>query len=66
MKLNLTVDGRILASIPIEAFSHENDYYLKAFRRLMVIRHQQILSSLNQEQVFLLNHTAEIKQSVVA
>jgi hypothetical protein len=66
MKLNLSVDGCILASIPIEAFSHQNDYYLKAFRRLLVIRHQQKLSSLNKEPVFFIEYPVECRKPLVA
>lgn len=54
MKLHLTVDNRILASIPVEATGSVNDYYLKAFRRLLTIRHQKQLALLNKKPAFVL------------
>lgn len=59
MKLNLSVEGRILASIPVEATKAHNEYYLKAFRRLLTIRHHQKLAVLNKEPIFFLEAGAE-------
>lgn len=59
MKLNLSVEGRILASIPVEEAKAHNEYYLKAFRRLLTIRHHQKLVILNKEPVFILEAGAE-------
>lgn len=59
MKLNLSVEGRILASVYVEASKATNDYYLKAFRRLLTIRHQQKLMTLKKEPLFFLEQQAE-------
>ena len=52
MKLNLTVEGRILASIPLTASAIKDEYYLKAFRRLLTLRHQQKLAQLHKQAAF--------------
>ena len=56
MKLYLSVEGRILASVPVEAAKAENEYYLKAFRRLLTIRHHKKLAILNKEPFFFLEY----------
>lgn len=55
MKLTITVEGRILASVPLDATNAENEYYQKAFRRLLTIRSRKALNSLKKEPVFLLD-----------
>jgi hypothetical protein len=59
MKLNLSVESRILASVPVEAAKAHNEYYLKAFRRLLTIRHHKKLVLLNKEPFFFLDYGAE-------
>jgi hypothetical protein len=65
MKLNLSVEGRILSSIPVDATKVESEYYLKAFRRLLTIRHHKTLAALNKKPVFFLEQPVEsrIKQT---
>ena len=63
MKLNLSVDGRILASVAVDSTKAGNDYYLKAFRRLLVLRHHQKLITLNKEPFFVLEQPAETKKN---
>jgi len=57
MKLTLSVEGKVLASIPIESCKENNEYYLKAFRRLLVIRHQDKLRALKKEPFFYVEPT---------
>lgn len=59
MKLNLSVEGQILASVPVEAANAQNEYYLKAFRRLLTIRHRKKLAILAKEPFFFLENDAE-------
>jgi hypothetical protein len=62
MKLNLTVEGRVLASVPVDPSSASNDYYLKALRRLLLLRNGSSLGKLGSEPSFCLDHTVEIKR----
>jgi ABC-type transporter MlaC component len=52
MKLKLTVEGKVLASVPLDATRASNEYYLKAFRRLLIIRYQNVLTAMQKEPVF--------------
>jgi hypothetical protein len=54
MKLNLSVEGRVLASIPVDASKAGDEYYLKAFRRLLVIRYHKDIARLNKVPIFFL------------
>lgn len=47
MKLNLTVNGKILSSVPVDENLASNEYYLKAFRRLLLMRHRKELLGQN-------------------
>ena len=47
MKLKLTVNGKILSSVPVDEKLASNEYYLKAFRRLLLMRHRKELSGQN-------------------
>ena len=62
MKLNLSVEGRVLASVAVEETKAANDYYLKAFRRLLTIRHYQKLARLKKEPTFFLEQQVETKK----
>ena len=59
MKLTLTVDGRKLASVDLDAAKAENDYYVKAFRRLLIIRHKKTLAVLKKEPFFSIEKPVE-------
>jgi hypothetical protein len=65
MKLNLTVEGRILASIPVDATQAANEYYLKAFQRLLVLRHQKAINRLQKKPTFFLETPAEVRRPVL-
>lgn len=54
MKLNLTINGKIISSVPVDASLIENENYLKAFRRLLMLRHRKMLMNLSAEPVFCL------------
>jgi hypothetical protein len=54
MKLNLTVNGKLISSVPVDASLIENENYLKAFRRLLMLRHRKLLMNLSSEPVFYL------------
>lgn len=52
MKLKLTVKGKVLSSVPVDETLVNNEYYLKAFRRLLIMRHRQVLLQLNEKPTF--------------
>jgi hypothetical protein len=54
MKLNLTVNGKLLSSVPVDEKLAKNDYYLKAFRRLLLMRHRKELQAQNRQPLFYL------------
>lgn len=62
MKLTLSVSGKILASTPIVPLAENNDYYLKAFRRLLILRHYKKLKTLKNEPQFFLEVPAGNKK----
>lgn len=57
MKLNLSVEGRILSSVTVDASRAADEYYLKAFRRMLTIRHYKKLAVLNKEPFFFIEHS---------
>ena len=65
MKLTLAIEGKILASIPIEPCKEQNDDYLKALRRLLLLRHQQKIKALKKEPIFSFDHTDERRKTVL-
>lgn len=52
MKLNLTVNGKLLSSVPVDEKLAQNEYYLKAFRRLLLMRHRKELMEQNRQPFF--------------
>jgi hypothetical protein len=56
MKMNLSVEGRILSSVYVDASRIDDENYLKAFRRLLTIRHQKKLLAIKKEPCFYLEH----------
>jgi hypothetical protein len=54
MKLNLTVNGKLLSSVPVDETQAKNEYYLKAFRRLLLMRHRKELLEKNRQPFFYL------------
>ncbi|HEV7333500.1 MAG TPA: hypothetical protein VGN63_20870 [Flavisolibacter sp.] len=54
MKLNLTVNGKLLSSVPLDESLATNEYYLKAFRRLLLMRHRKDLLKGNRQPNFYL------------
>ena len=52
MKLNLTVSGKVLDSVNIPPAHVNDEYYLKAFRRLLILRHHQKISAQRQNLSF--------------
>lgn len=52
MKLNLSIEGKILASTQVLPFAANNEYYLKAFRRLLVLRHHKKLQTVKNKPHF--------------
>ena len=63
MKLTLSVEGRKLASVDLDASKAENDYYVKAFRRLLIIRHKKTLAALKKEPLFSIEIPVENRRS---
>ena len=59
MKLNLSVEGRILSSVYFDASRAGDEYYLKAFRRLLTMRHQKKLATLKKEPSFFIEAQPE-------
>ena len=57
MKLNLSLEGKLLASVSVVPFAENNDYYLKAFRRLLVLRHEKKLRNTKKEPQFFVEKT---------
>lgn len=64
MKLNLALNGRVLASVPVEAAAIENEYYLKAFRRLLTIRHHQTIITSKEKPSFFIEQQVEVKKAL--
>lgn len=62
MKLNLSVEGRVLSSVFVDASRAGDDYYLKAFRRLLTIRHRKKLAVLNKEPFFFIEHQTPVNR----
>lgn len=56
MKLNLTISGKIVASTPVAPFLATDNNYLKALRRLLVLRHGKALKSVSTVPNFFLEH----------
>jgi hypothetical protein len=54
MKLNIAVAGKVLASVPVDPTKGNDDYYLKAFRRMLVIRSYKKLKTAQAEPRFFL------------
>lgn len=54
MKLTLTVNGKLLSSVPVDEKLAKNEYYLKAFRRLLLMRHHKELLSHDRQPLFYL------------
>lgn len=52
MKLNLTVSGKVLDSINIPPAHANDEYYLKAFRRLLILRHHEKVLAQRQNLSF--------------
>lgn len=65
MKLNLTVNGKLLSSVPLDEKLAHNEYYLKAFRRLLLMRHRKELLALNADAAFSLEIPATKKSSLL-
>ncbi|MDQ3279475.1 MAG: hypothetical protein M3Q06_14195 [Bacteroidota bacterium] len=57
MKLQLTVNGKILSSFPVNETMAGNDAYLKAIRRLLLLRHQKELQQHDQPNFILERQT---------
>lgn len=51
MNLKLSVGGKVLASIPVDP-SKCDEYYLKAFRRQLIIRYRSSIIAQNSEPDF--------------
>lgn len=54
MKLTLTVNGKLLSSVPVDDKLAKNEYYLKAFRRLLLMRHRKELLAQDRQPFFYL------------
>ena len=54
MKLNLAVNGKLLSSVPLDEKLATNEYYVKAFRRLLLMRHRKDLLQGNKQANFYL------------
>ena len=54
MNLKLSVGGKVLASIPLDPNYCQNDYYLKAFRRQLIIRYRLSIAKLKRELEFII------------
>lgn len=59
MKLNLTVSGKLIDSIPVAAYLASDDSYLKALQRLLIIRHRKKLQMSNNKPAFVLERPVE-------
>ena len=53
MKLQLTVNGKVLSSVPVDENLAGNEAYLKAVRRLLLMRHRKELQQDNQPHFLL-------------
>ncbi len=53
MNLKLSVGGKVLASIPVDP-SKCDEYYLKAFRRQLIIRYRSSIVAHNSEPAFVM------------
>lgn len=51
MNLKLSVGGKVLASIPVDPAKCD-EYYLKAFRRLLIRRYRLPIAALKREPDF--------------
>lgn len=58
MKLNLTVSGKVLDSVNVHPSQINDEYYLKAFRRLLILRHSQKVSAQPQNLSFFVEQEA--------
>lgn len=61
MKLNLSVADKVIASISVAPFLAEDDEYLKALRRQLMIRHRQKLKAEQKKSPSLLTFSTEIE-----
>jgi hypothetical protein len=61
MKLNLSVADKVIASIPVAPFLAEDDEYLKALRRQLMIRHRQKLKAEQKNASLRLTFSTEIE-----
>ena len=59
MKLNLTVSGKLIDSIPVAAYLASDDSYLKALQRLLINRHRKRLQMSNNKPSFVLERPVE-------
>lgn len=66
MKLNLSLSGKILSSVAIDPQNKNNDYYLKAFRRMLILRHRQSLAADQQPPVFCVEDDGKMKTTPLA
>jgi hypothetical protein len=59
MKMNISVEGRILSSVSVDTSRVSDEYYLKAFRRLLTIRHHKKLATISEKPSFMIEHQPE-------
>ena len=57
MKLNLALAGKVLASVAVDPARCSDDYYLKAFRRMLIIRYHRKLKSASSSPQFVMEQT---------
>lgn len=61
MNLKLFVGEKVIASLPVDPSFATTEYHLKAFRRLLVMRHYKNLVALKKEPLFLLESSGQKK-----
>ena len=63
MKLNLALEGKLLASVSLVPFAENNEYYLKAFRRLLVLRNEKKLRGTKKTPQFFIENPDDLQRN---
>lgn len=64
MRLNLSVDGQILATVPVDPEKCKDKDYLDILTRLLASKNRTVISTLRKQPTFYIQVASKINQSL--